>query len=693
MPRFETAPEARRPYIHPAKSKRLNTTGGTVEVHIKRPIDSDHGLVRVRKQVLDTVIQRMQNAGTNTQGVDHKFLAFLMPQAALTSNEWDTLLNLPILVSDGVLQSMLNLEASTSSTPPPKQGDHIYYVRSFRMSADQLRELIAQWKEDGLQHPEMGRWEEMLAYCKTGTQSVFIRYVGMSWSVSAYKRFRADLTSKVISGIWRHFIDAANSVDPTIVTNCRCWTFKDAETGAMRSAQNAIFASSKQHTDMRERALIALFDRSSLLNRQEGGKSTSYRPTDEDEVLFSKLRTNAFGRLQTSEGYAEPSEQHKKAAISWIKKVCDFGRAHPKELGTDKLPPTSEMEVAWAKSATPATFYGHVLLMFIGDYCPDENMRNPKTLWESDNTAQAIWYLKDVLARLGAWEDDRDRWDPKDLDKLVDLYVLPWVDYQYTPKRTAFRDESAEYLRQILAEYRPLVVPTFESRTSAVVRGNFMGHWQSPTSLPFMGVPTIRYFTNRGKVETRKKTAQFDVDENDCFVHIPVYHPGTDKYVAQPFNEIRRGIDMALWQIAVLVDIFFVFLEKGFHGTRFEMCQAAITEFEKRWTTSGCDKVFVKAKAAIHAFIKRHSETKGRYAHHKDNRRAWKATFDGEKVVMNMSGMVTMNWLRPLGHGQPNEEVKVVLHLARSIGIPKGAGEKESVRTIHLYVMLRDTFR
>ncbi|KAK4505446.1 hypothetical protein PRZ48_003409 [Zasmidium cellare] len=117
---------------------------------------------------------------------------------------------------------------------------------------------------------------------------------------------------------------------------------------------------------MRKRALIALFNRETLLNRQGGGKFTSSLPPQEDEPLFQKLKTKAFETFTSDHPI------------------------HPEEVGTLIEPLTDAHAQVWADQANSATFFGEQLLLFVGDYCPFQAIVNTLRFWKQDQKHQAV---------------------------------------------------------------------------------------------------------------------------------------------------------------------------------------------------------------------------------------------------------------------------------------------------------------
>lgn len=403
------------------------------------------------------------------------------------------------------------------------------------------------------------------------------------------------------------------------------------------------------HTDIREQALIALFGQTVLLNRQAGGVGVSYQPDEQDVDHFKRLNTHIFSRLLLADSYAEPSEEIKGLVADWMHEVCVLGKSHPKELGTDKVPVTDSMQNAWTEQAIPCTFHGKVLTLIIGDFCPTNAMYNPAPYWSQPN--RSVKYLKDTFARLHAYEDGKTRMDTASVSSITKQAVFPWINYQYTPKREEFRHDSADLMCKYLAVIQPLVVLSFERRTSGVLRADFAGVWSKHDFHPDVSVPEIHYYTHRGEIfgaGTRLKLAEVPVEDEDCYIQLPSIHPGADKY-DQGSPAQRSVFEMTLWQFALLLDCALdaldaCALQNDVITSRSHVCQAILTSFQKRWHESGNSREFDAAKTSLSEW---YQAKPGRYS--SDPKRSWKPNVNGNSVAVNQSGIVTIYWTNPKG--------------------------------------------
>ncbi|KAK4891095.1 hypothetical protein LTR27_010302 [Elasticomyces elasticus] len=660
-----------------AKARRIRTTDS---LHYDQPPPTQ--IETLRRRVYEHVVQRLQNMQIIVSGLSPQILNFLLPSGVSSAEYWQRLLEYPLFLTDVEMASIMRLEQSTPSTPNPLQGSHLYYVRSFRLTIGELLAIIADWEAKEIFfefYEECQAWKRATEFVQDQSEEVYIRYIGMSTTVSAWSRFARDLAERK-NGFYSAWLEALMKHCPHVIQTCNVYSFPQATTKAFRGSQGQLLALDVAHTDIREQALIALFGREFLLNRQGGGKHTSYQPPENDIALFQKLGVKAFSTLEqlsSTTDYHEPTSEMQSAVSSWIHSVCDLGMANPDALGTDVIPVTDSMEIAWAQQAMPASYYGHTIVVMIGDYCPLAGMYQPAPFW-SQTDIQAVRYLKDSLARLKAYEQDRTDWNPGHLNSVVNDGALPWIDYQYTPRRKLFRKESAELMRQFLGTTQPLIAVTYERRTSGVVRANFVGLWSGHDFLPIVGEPDIQYWTHAGDVTglgNKSKAAEFKPNPQDCFVQIPSIHPGSDKYASKP-PEARRVFDMTMWQVDACIHIALDILQQGWSGTRAELCDEILTSFQKLWDRSGCGAEFDKAKQELASF---YAAQPSRWS--KDPKRAFRKAIDGEEVAVNLSGVVSVYWTKP--DGKTTARITIAGGRSTNVHPPKGATGKEAIRTIH----------
>lgn len=325
----------------------------------------------------------------------------------------------------------------------------------------------------------------------------------------------------------------------------------------------------------------------------------------------------------------------------------------------------------------PATLYGHVVLGMIGDYCPLAGMYKPRPFWQQDDT-QTVRSLKDSLSRLQAAEKGSHHWYSFDINPHANNALLPWIDYQYTSRRKLHRPESAELMRRYLELVKPLIVATFERKTSGVVRANFVGLWSAHDFIPQVGDVQIQYWTHPGTVTgagSKAKAGEIEPDPEECFIQVPCIHPGAEKYDKRS-TESRRVCDITMWQVVLLTDIALEILSKGWSGNREDLCDLILQTFNARWEKAGCDKILKKAKADLQNY---NSNKTTQWS--KDQRRAFRSQLDGKEIPVNASGIATLYWTKPDGK---TSRITVSGGRATNLRVPKDATGDAAVRTVHL---------
>lgn len=328
---------------HSSKVRRLKTTSELPEEE-----DFPASIDVLQARIFAKVVERLQVQNVITHGLLMDQLMFMLPQGH--PELWHDLIYFPLLVSDAELGTILELETSTVVTPNPPPGTTMYYVRSFRLTVRQVLAIVAKWDAKDQFFEESEAWKAATEWISDPEEEVFIRYVGMSTVLSAYARFASDLEMRT-GGVFGAFLAELVASYPEVIDSASVYSFPCASTKALQDKKGRLYPLDITHTDIREQALIALLGQTTLLNRQVGGKHTSYQPSPQDANAFLSLNTKAFIRLEqitSTEAYQEPSFDMQQAVAGWCHDVCELGMKYPKELGTDTVPHSEAMEIAWA---------------------------------------------------------------------------------------------------------------------------------------------------------------------------------------------------------------------------------------------------------------------------------------------------------------------------------------------------------
>jgi hypothetical protein len=189
-------------------------------------------------------------------------------------------------------------------------------------------------------------------------------------------------------------------------------------------------------------------------------------------------------------------------------------------------------------------------------------------------------------------------------------------------------------MRQYLDAVRPLIVPSFEAHVSAILREDFGALYHQHEFYPIVGVPEIHYYNERGEISNqgnRTICAELPVNPDDCYIHIPSIHPGSDKYDYGTL-EVRRVLDMTMWQVMLMIECALDILEEGFVGPRSRLCGKILESFHERWSCSGNATAFASAKDELAQWYRNRTEARLSQESLKTHKEHW----DGSPVNINL---------------------------------------------------------
>jgi hypothetical protein len=678
-PRTRTVPVGFGQPLSSKKARRVSTTSAKLNA------SGTTNLGSLRKRVFEEIVGRLREANSVVSDLSMEALEWMLPNGDAES--WERLLLLPVMVTDEELQAMMDLEMSTADTSNPPAETSIYYIRSFEFTQLEFQGVIDRLEKDGNRtgSSRITAWKKAVELASSECK-IFVRYVGMSGRVSAFSRFAADMQYRVDGrAFYGKFMDCLGEVAPHVLVNCKVFTIPHSKPNSFTLPDGRLARLPVEDIDLPERVLVELLGATTILNSRAGGKYSSYQPSDTDVALFLNLETAAFEKLDRmikSGQLTAPDETTEAHVVKYASEVRDLGRKYPSELGTDAIEATDGMELACAEQASYASCYGETLFVLVGDYVPVSAMYNPAPYWQQTK-ARSVMFMKNALSRLYATEQQKSTWNPAQINRFIDLSLLPFVDFQSTPKRDARLAESSSILRQFMATAKPLIVLSFERRTSAVIGTNFLGVYKGKRLTPVAGIPRIQYFTDPGKISnagTVNMTGENAPQPEDCFIQIPSIHPGSLGHLDN--IETNRVIDMTLWQMVLGFDVVLDLLHGGFSGTRAELCATTVRLMEERWQASGCADALDEAKTALNAV---YASKYNRWE--KDLHRQPKPQLDGTEVNVTREGKVQLFWrAAATGTDTSGRTIKAVITAGREGDgpPPKDAKGGEKIRTIHL---------
>ncbi|KAH0359643.1 hypothetical protein KCU65_g9840, partial [Aureobasidium melanogenum] len=221
-------------------------------------------------RTFDNLKRNPKRHGFNTTHIPTQNFQWLLPAVDWTQEQlkiFCTLRDFPLIVSNGNLSRVVELEPSTMTSPSTPFGQY-FYLRSWELITDQLQKVMEFMAGQDILLSEAVRWEETLIIHNIKT--IFtIRYIGTVGGLGRPidQQIKNLASERQASGVLLEFVAAIEQLFP--------------ETAA------AIYSA-----DDIERVLIEFFDPRSLLNRILGNSYISFVPFAEDVALFEKLHTH-----------------------------------------------------------------------------------------------------------------------------------------------------------------------------------------------------------------------------------------------------------------------------------------------------------------------------------------------------------------------------------------------------------------
>jgi len=147
-----------------------------------------------------------------------------------------------------------------------------YYIRSFSLSVSQLRDVIADFHENGL-YPEKVVWANMIETMRS-SDIVYLRYIGRTDRKTAFRRHQEDMLMRT-TGFLSKFLTSLGHLHPVVIDCSAVYTFSDTKSVYPNSLPLHDWQDAQSFREIREQALIALFGLPSLLNQIIGGSTAN----------------------------------------------------------------------------------------------------------------------------------------------------------------------------------------------------------------------------------------------------------------------------------------------------------------------------------------------------------------------------------------------------------------------------------
>lgn len=190
-------------------------------------ISQNGTLETFRAAIFKEIKDRLARFGVSTRWYLPQLVTHCLANS-VDQRSWDDLLHRPLQVPDNVLKSMFRLHEDLGedrSTPAcPKT---TYYVRSFSLSVSQLRDVIADFHENGLYYPESAVWANMIETMQS-SDIVYLRYIGRTDRKTAFRRHREDMVMRT-TGFLSKFLTSLGHLHPVVIDCSAVYAFSDTK--------------------------------------------------------------------------------------------------------------------------------------------------------------------------------------------------------------------------------------------------------------------------------------------------------------------------------------------------------------------------------------------------------------------------------------------------------------------------------
>lgn len=536
--------------------------------------------VRLRTKVWNELNERLTKVNISLDGLSQRNFSWLLPKIDAVEQDWAAFLDNPLLVDTQTLKSMFNLEQSSADSPVDTSKDHLVYIRTFAFTVEVLVQVIQDLIEDGMPHDVLFTLLEHV-HGLAPDQVVFVRYAGQTTSGCAFSRHYKDLTHRGQT-FMTHFLQATLRIAPEIIDAVEVYEFVDA-TIYNYSAFDIGLA------DKREQSLIAMFDRTSVINVQAGGKSRIYHASQDDETQFAAFNTSLsknFGAKCT------PCSDEVLVQIRrYIYEAQQYARNNPTSTGYDKYPITDVVRDMLYDQAVPAMINGHALMVSIGSDIPPDAVLDVLSFYggrvAAGNICNTVW------DQLASWEFSEYTKVKGLTMHLVKEGRLPFVDlYNWTNKSPSDFTAAAGGMRSYLQGTKPLTILSYGHQVTSAVAGSF----HNPD-----GMKKSKFGEAVGKLTMSKYDEDVaDDDDENCCISIPCYHPGTIAHNAPTSETYLKIIGKVLTLVWLTMDVSIRLSGNGKHTKR-QLCKKIINQVN---LLAGEDSDFGQSLESLKAELK-----------------------------------------------------------------------------------------
>ena len=471
----------------------------------------------LRTKVFHTIKDRLHKIGVRVSTLEEQELCWCLPKDGASASDWEALLTQPLNVTNPQLSRMFSLKQSESTADKPPEGSTIFYVRTFSFYVSELMHLLEHLIEKGEGSDKPYRWISELqgmGDVEDDDQTVFLRYVGMSDSKAAWKRFRDDLRIRSANpgrqGFAHRFYHACLDLYPDVIGTALIQEFSDAN----------IQFQTDQTRNFREQTLIALFGPEFLLNSQHGGRGHRFEPNTDDEKQFRSLQTSTAQRFHSQ--LENVSKETHADILRYAQHVQDYANNHPQTTGAGKHTFQDALRKVMEDQCMPAFVKGrgHSILVTVGLEFSLDAYLNPVPFYTGGIGTRDL--VVEILDSLAKWETTLHA-EPTSVAHMAERHFLPFINL-FSWAKSDDRDQAAAagHVREYLQAAKPLVALTFGQKVSSIAVGAF--HYEN-------GIQERQLMDNVGSIFLSKYDEKStEAADQNCIIVVPVPHPGANAY-------------------------------------------------------------------------------------------------------------------------------------------------------------------
>lgn len=278
-----------------------------------------------RAAIFKEIKDRLARFGVSTRWYLPQLVTHCLANS-VDQRSWDDLLHRPLQVPDNVLKSIFRLHEDLGEDRSTLAClKTTYYVRSFSLSVSQLRDVIADFHENGLYYPKKAVWANMIETMQS-SDIVYLRYIGRTDWRTAFQRHREDMLMRS-TGFLSKFLISLGHLHPVVIDCSAVYAFSDIKSVYQNSLPLHNWQEAQSFREIREQALIALFGLPSLLNQVIGGSQCEFALSNAHHAMFALLNTDTLLRLAPASFYPV-SASTETEIFNWASDIHSYAKDH-----------------------------------------------------------------------------------------------------------------------------------------------------------------------------------------------------------------------------------------------------------------------------------------------------------------------------------------------------------------------------